>query len=239
MYVGFVLQAMGADFYPRLAAAVSDRERSNRLVNEQAHVNLLLAGPGVLATLTFAPLVVSAFYSRAFGDSVVLLRWLCLGATLRVITWPMGFIVVAGAMQTLFLALEAAYAVFYILAAWAGVRYLGLTGAGVAFLASYVFHGLLVYPVVRKVSGFRWSASNRRLVPLFLGVVGGVFCALQLLPGWLGTAVGTLAVLGSSVYSARALARLVSVERLPRAIRRLVPARWLSEHAERSGGASP
>jgi hypothetical protein len=30
----------------------------NRLVNEQAEVGLLLAGPGVIATLTFAPLVI-------------------------------------------------------------------------------------------------------------------------------------------------------------------------------------
>ena len=61
LYVGFILQAMGADFYPRLTAIVEDRAACNRLVNEQAEVSLLLAGPGILATLTFAPLVVSLF----------------------------------------------------------------------------------------------------------------------------------------------------------------------------------
>ena len=57
---------MGADFYPRLTAVADDHKECNRLVNEQAEVGLLLAGPGVIATLTFAPLVIWLFYSSAF-----------------------------------------------------------------------------------------------------------------------------------------------------------------------------
>ncbi len=67
LYVGFILQAMGVDFYPRLTASASDNPECNRLVNEQTLVGLLLAGPGVIATLTFAPLVIALFYSAKFG----------------------------------------------------------------------------------------------------------------------------------------------------------------------------
>ena len=35
LYAGFILQAMGADFYPRLTAVNNDNEACNRLVNEQ------------------------------------------------------------------------------------------------------------------------------------------------------------------------------------------------------------
>ncbi len=66
LYVGFILQAMGTDFYPRLVRVCSDHAQSTRVVNEQAHVSILLAAPGVLATLTFAPLVLTAFYSAEF-----------------------------------------------------------------------------------------------------------------------------------------------------------------------------
>ena len=45
LYVGFILQAMGADFYPRLTAVAKDNAECNRLVNEQAQISLLLAGP--------------------------------------------------------------------------------------------------------------------------------------------------------------------------------------------------
>ena len=103
-YVGFITQAMGADFYPRLTAVASDHKECNRLVNEQAEVGLLLAVPGVIATLTFAPLVIWLFYSSAFVPAVEILRWICLGMMLRVVSWPMGFILVAkGRTETLFL----------------------------------------------------------------------------------------------------------------------------------------
>jgi PST family polysaccharide transporter len=79
LYVGFILQAMGADFYPRLTASIHKHEDANRLVNEQTLIGLLLAGPGVVATLTFAPLVIAVLYSAKFAAAVTLLRWICLG----------------------------------------------------------------------------------------------------------------------------------------------------------------
>jgi antigen flippase len=89
LYVGFILQAMGADFYPRLTASAHNNAACNRLVNEQTRIGLLLAGPGVIATLTCAPLVLAMFYSSRFGAASGVLRWICLGVTLQVITWPM------------------------------------------------------------------------------------------------------------------------------------------------------
>ena len=83
LYVGFILQAMGADFYPRLTAHSKDNRACNRLVNEQARVGLLMAGPGVIATLTFAPLVIALFYTAKFGAAVGILRWICLGPRCR------------------------------------------------------------------------------------------------------------------------------------------------------------
>jgi antigen flippase len=221
-YIGLVLQAMGADFYPRLTGAVGNRTECNRLVNEQAQVSLLLAGPGVIATLTFAPLVVALLYSAKFYAAVPLLRWICLGATLQVITWPMGFIIVAKGRQSIFFWCELAYTGVYIALAWMGIRYFGLNGSGMAFFGSYVFHGVLIYPIVRWLTGFRWSASNRRVGLFFLSSIGLVFCSFYLLPFWASTAVGTLAALVSGIYSLRTLCKLVSLHRAPRFVQRLL-----------------
>jgi enterobacterial common antigen flippase len=213
---------MGADFYPRLTGAVGNRTDCNRLVNEQAQVSLLLAGPGVIATLTFAPLVIALLYSAKFYAAVPLLRWICLGATLQVITWPMGFIIVAKGRQSIFFWCELAYTGVYIALAWLCIRYFGLNGSGMAFFGSYVFHGLLIYPIVRRLTGFRWSASNRRVGVFFLGSIGLVFCSFYLLPFWASTVVGTLAALGSGIYSLRTLCKLVSLHRAPRFVQRVL-----------------
>ena len=68
LYVGFILQAMGADFYPRLTAVARDNAECNRLVNEQARVGMLLAGPGIVATLAFAPVVIALSTALTFSE---------------------------------------------------------------------------------------------------------------------------------------------------------------------------
>ena len=103
LYAGFILQAMGTDFYPRLTAVAQDHAQCNRLVNEQTQISILLAGPGLLATLTLAPLLMTVFYSPAFHQAADLLRWLSLGMMLRVVAWPMGFIMLAKGARWIFL----------------------------------------------------------------------------------------------------------------------------------------
>jgi enterobacterial common antigen flippase len=222
LYVGLILQAMGADFFPRLAGVATDHPECNRLVNEQALISLLLAGPGVLVTLSFAPLVIALLYSTKFYAAAEILRWICLGMTLRVITWPMGFILVAKGEQTLFMLTDFAWTAVHIGLAWVCVNSFGLSGAGMAFFGSYVFHGFLVYPIVRRLSGFRWSAANRRTGLLLLPSVALVFVGFYVLPLWLATGFGTLVACLSLVYSTRTLLRLVPLDRIPGPIRRLL-----------------
>jgi antigen flippase len=222
LYVGFILQAMSADFYPRLSAVANDDAECNRLVNEQALIGLLLAGPGVIATLTLAPLVIAFFYSAKFGAAVGVLRWICLGATLQVVTWPLGFIILAKARQDFFFLSELTWTVVATAMAWACIAKFGLNGAGIAFFLSYIFHGVLVYPIARRLSGFRWSADNRKAGLLFLTAIAMVFVGFYVLPFRLTVCFGILAATASSAYSIRMFSTLVPLEDIPLPVRRLV-----------------
>lgn len=225
LYIGMILQAMGADFYPRLTAVAKDNAECNRLVNEQAEVGLLLAGPGLLGTMTLAPLILTVFYSPEFEAAVTLLRWLCLGMMLRVISWPMGTIVLAKGRPKPFFWSEAAWAAVHVGLAWLLVGWTGLNGAGMAFFGSYLCHVALVFFIVRRMSGFAWSAANLRLGLLFLPAVGLVFAAFQWLPFWWATALGLGTTAGAGIFALRRMARLVSPDRMPRAARRMLE--WL------------
>jgi len=222
LYVGFILQAMSADFYPRLTASVHDHVTCNRLVNEQAYIGLLLGGPGVLATLSFAPLVITAFYTAKFYAAVQILRWLCLGTMLQVVSWPMGFIILAKGRQDLFLLSDFAWSIAYIGFAWIFIKAFGLNGVGIAFFASYIFHILLTYPIVKHLSGFRWSRESKRTGGLFLCAIASVFCGLYLLPYAWASGLGILSFFITSLYSLRILACLVPINRLPGPLRLLV-----------------
>jgi antigen flippase len=222
LYVGFILQAMGADFYPRLTARANDHVACNRLVNEQALVGLLLAGPGAIATLTFAPVIISVLYSAKFAAGVGMLRWICLGATLQVITWPMGFIIMAKAKAGLLVFCELTWAVVSVGLAWICVAAFGLKGAGIAFFGSYIFHVFLIYPIVHRLSGFRWSSANKQTGLLFLFLITVVFSGFYALPFLFAAGVGALALVLSGAYSIRVLLELVSFKEIPRSMRRLL-----------------
>jgi len=221
-YVGFITQAMGADFYPRLTAVASDHKECNRLVNEQAEVGLLLAGPGVIATLTFAPLVIWLFYSSAFSPAVEILRWICLGMMLRVASWPMAYILVAKGERRIYFWTELLSNGLFVFLVWAGLTIFGLNGSGIAFLGLYAAYLTGIYLVVSRLSGFRWSGTNLRLAAMFTPGIAAVFVSWYFLPYIVTAIIGVSLTVLSGIYSLKTLCTLVSLERLPRIAQRMI-----------------
>jgi antigen flippase len=222
LYVGFILQAMGTDFYPRLAGAIKDREECTRIVNEQTQVSLLMAGPGILATLTFSPLVVGLFYSFKFSAAIPILRWICLGMALRIITWPMGYIIIAKGAKKLFFLAEAAYTAVHLSLAWIWIGKFGMDGAGMAFCASYVFHGILVYPIVRHINGFSWSKENQRLGLSFVIGMSLVFGSFYWCSFTVATVFGTCVTLLNAFFSFQKLITLIGSLKIPAPVRKIL-----------------
>ncbi|ESR23050.1 O-antigen translocase [Lutibaculum baratangense] len=215
LYTTFVLQAMSADFYPRLTTVAGDNAACNRLVNEQAEISILLATPGVLATIALAPLVITIFYSTEFVGAVTLLRWLCLGMILRVVAWPMGFIVLAKGAQRAFFWTEVAATAVHVGMAALLVPVMGPDGAGAAFFILYAWHGALIYVVVRRLSNFRWSTRNRTLAVASVGAALLAFAISQVLPPWPTVGLVLPLAAASGIFSLRSLGQLFSPPPLP------------------------
>ncbi|MBN8716003.1 O-antigen translocase [Thermomonas sp.] len=203
-YLGFVLGAMGTDYYPRLTAAIRDPQAVNRLVNEQTEVALLLAGPAFLAMLALAPWIIGLLYSREFSEAVGILRWQVLGDVLKVAAWPLGFVILAaGDGRTFMLTESLAIGVFGLLVAW-GLPVFGVMSAGLAFLAMNAFLLPLVHWLARRRTGFRWQAGVRRRLGMLLAASALVAAA----GGWqplVGAAVGVPVALAVGMHG---LARL-------------------------------
>lgn len=219
IYAGFILQAMGTDFLPRLTAAAKNHTECNRLVNEQAEVSILLAGPGVLATLTLAPIVISVFYTPEFHPAINLLRWISLGMMLRIVSWPMGYIIIAKGARKAFFFADAAATIVNIGLAWLLVPVLGVTGAGVAFFGLYIWHSLFVYAIVRRLTGFSWSSVNLALGGIFFTASAAVFGSFALFSFWTATLFGVAVTLVCGLYAVRMLFRLLPQEILPNPLR--------------------
>lgn len=239
LYVSLVLQAMGADFYPRLVAVAKDPASSNRLINEQTQISVLLASAGVVATLVLAPYGLTLFYSDGFAAATETLRWVCLGMALRVVTWPMGYIVVARGEHRLFLVTELAWTVVNIGLSYVGVRLFGLPGTGIAYFLSYVFHAVLIYAIARRLNGYRMASMSLRMITSYSLLIGVCFAAFELLPpGW-AWPLGGAALLAACAGSLRQLRRLVPAHVLPEALRWLLPVLGDGKLADRPSATRP
>jgi enterobacterial common antigen flippase len=175
MYVGVVLSAMGTDFYPRLTAVVEDRPASNRLINEQTEMGVLITLPGVLATIVLAPWILQLVYSREFIPATDVIRWQILGVALKVVSWPLGFIALAKGRGGLFIAIETSFAVVQIALLYFCIQWWGFEGAGVAMFLFYVLYAIGIFLIARVLTGFSWTSSSQRSLLLAVLICGGVF----------------------------------------------------------------
>ncbi len=81
---------------------------------------------------------------------------------------------------------------------------------------------LLIYGVVRRVSGFRWAKANQRIGLLFALMVGGVFAGWYVLPRMAAAVLGVMATILAGIYSLKMLCNLVPLEHLPRLAQRVL-----------------
>lgn len=163
-YIGFVLAAMGADYYPRLTGVIHDHNAATRLVNEQTEIALLLSAPVFLAMIGLTPWVIHFLYSSEFLPAVDVLRWQILGDVLKIASWPLGFVVLAaGAGKTFFwtetlvlLLMGGLIAVF--------LPSVGLQITGIAFLGCYIVYLPMIYILAKHRINFAWSRSIFKLI---------------------------------------------------------------------------
>jgi PST family polysaccharide transporter len=198
-YVSFVLMAMGTDYYPRLTGVIHDHKAAGRLVNEQTEVATLLSAPVFIAMMAVAPWVIHLLYAASFTPAIEILRWQVLGDVLKVVSWPLGFLIVAAGDGKTYFSTET----FTWLVPTGLITGLapdvGLQITGIAYLAMYALYLPLVYWLAWRRIGFRWSRSVLIMSVVTLAICVGVdiFTALT---RW-GMLVGCVAAVAFAVYS--------------------------------------
>ncbi|GAB5517431.1 O-antigen translocase [Rhodopirellula baltica] len=205
MFVQFVLQAMGADFYPRLTAVSEDHAEMRRLINEQTEVGLLLAFPGLLATLALAPWMITLFYTSEFGPAAEMLKWFVIGCLAKVLSFPLGYALIAQGQGKTFVATESFFNLFHLLAAMVLIRHIGILGAAVAFAALYTLCCFTLLSLTRFTIGFSWTREVISQLA-WMAPLAAVFFASELLLSPEYTAMlGCTATLGAGIICLRKL----------------------------------
>ncbi len=206
LFVGFVLNAMAMDFFPRLSSISSDNQAVTRLVNEQIEVGVLLSLPGLIATLAFAPVILQLFYTPEFAPAATLLSGLFLGCFAQVVGWPLGFVARAKGAARWVALTECSLIALHLGAILLLLPRLGLIGVAVAFTFFYVCYILVMWLVAHHLSGFRWSRGAIRIVGASLLLILLAYLPNRLLPEVPALLVGAVLSVAAALFSARGVA---------------------------------
>jgi antigen flippase len=211
LYATFVLNAMGADYYPRLTAVAHDQHRLVPIVNQQAEIALLLATPGIVGTLAFAPLVINLLYSPAYATAYGVMRWLILGVFLRLVSWPLGYILLAKGAAVLFLVTEIAHQVINVILVYSLLGPFGLPGVGAASAVLYIVHAVVMVAIAKLSYGFRYSRIYLPLATTCLALTLGAFFLPVIFSAWIRYSVGVILSLVACVVCGAILRRLMGL----------------------------
>jgi O-antigen/teichoic acid export membrane protein len=210
-YVGLILGAMAADYYPRLSAVNQDKVQVCKLVNEQTEITLLLAGPLIVGMICFMDVVVWLFYSEKFGQSINILLWQSLGNLLKVISWPMGLVLLAKSRGGYFVFTELLWNTLFLITIWLLWDYSTIESAGIAFLISYLILTGVIYASCKRICEFTWSRKNIQFILTYtsLSLLAFVNTKYHRLPYWQIYGIGLL--VASMFYSYREMKQIINI----------------------------
>ncbi|MDB4279362.1 O-antigen translocase [Paraglaciecola sp.] len=214
-YVGFVLNAMAMDYFPRLTTTIGDPQRAGKLVNEQTEMGLLLAGPALLAMITFAPWVIQLLYAESFSPAAQLLSWQVLGDILKVASWPMSYIFLAAGRSRTYIGTQIIWSGAYLGTFIPGVSEWGLVMAGAGFAVGHLCFFAVTVIVAKRFIGFRLSRRNM-VCTLLLLLAGGLTIYMTSVSAIASYSLGSCATVLFGLYSLHRLNHLIDLTGLLR-----------------------
>jgi O-antigen/teichoic acid export membrane protein len=103
----------------------------------------------ILGTLAMVPLLVPLVYSLKFRPTVEILEWHLRGDLFKFASWTMAFALLARCGSSVYFLTESIGGIATLVTTWLAVRWLGLSGLGVSFVATYIICYLAVWVIIR------------------------------------------------------------------------------------------
>jgi O-antigen/teichoic acid export membrane protein len=218
VYLGVILNAMLADFYPRLSAVSQNDEIVKRLTNEQGEVALFLGVPMIVGFMVFISIIIKLLYSSAFLAAIPILMWQLVNGFFTLLAWPPGTIFLAKGKGMYLPIYEGLWSLFYIAIIYFGWQYFTLEILGIASLIAGFIRLIVVYLLVVKLFNFRWSFSIKKDIAIYaLMVLSSLFILIYRKGQW-QLIFGIVVFLLCGIYSYFKLRRIINFREVTYAV---------------------
>jgi PST family polysaccharide transporter len=183
LYINVLLNAMLADYFPRLSQFSDDDIHSNKLINEQLEINLLIGTPMLVIMLTLGGTAISLLYSNLFLKALPVFQWQIYSSFLTLIGWPLGVLYLARNKNKYMLISELIKQILYILIIYFFWVYTGFNILGIAFFVSMLITLIFVIYSVEKISSFKFESRNVKNIIILFFLISAVFANLFIFEG--------------------------------------------------------
>lgn len=198
-YAGMVFTAMDTDYYPRLSSVNGDTSRESLLANRQMEVSLLLIAPMLIALIIALPLLIPLLFSNRFSPIVPMAQVAVLAMIFKSVTLPLAYLPLARGDSKIYMALELAYDVFWVILLILGFSSFGLYGTGLALVAVHIIDLAMIFTIAHIHYGFRVQPRVVGEFCVLLAMGLAVYLAIVFVQTlWLALAV-EIAILALSV----------------------------------------
>lgn len=162
VFINFILNAMATEYYPRLSASVNNKQEIKKIVNDQTEIAVILATPGLIATIGLAPWIIQIFYTKEFEPSIILLQLFVIGCFGRVLSWPISYQMLATGNEKTFFLIELGEKALHATLMYSFLMIFGLNGMGLAFICVFIYYVPAMYKASNSLSQFSWSHDTKK-----------------------------------------------------------------------------
>ncbi|MCZ4224374.1 O-antigen translocase [Pedobacter rhodius] len=214
VYINVLLHAMLADYFPRLTMLQNDNQASNKLINQQLEVTLLIGTPMLIGMIVMAPIGLNILYSASFDVAVPILRWQMAGSFFTLLSWPLGVLYLSKNEGWYCVISESLRQLFYISFVYFAWKYFGFNSLGIGFLLAGVVNVIFVYFSLKKISGFKFSLINIKFIIIFGTAVISILSLCLLFNGWLTYLFSFGVVLLFTIFCFKKLDQLIGIKQI-------------------------
>ena len=214
IYLGIVLNAMLADFFPRLSGIIGDRASANRLINEQIEVALLVASPLLVSLIAFAELIITLLYSSSFSDAPLLLQWQMVGSFFVLVSWPLGVSFLAKGKGLLNVLTDGTWSLIYLVIVYFGWDYFGFVVLGLSYVVSSFVKVFIVFCLKFQFDDFSFSRENIKYMIVYGVIIGLMFLNVHLIDNWMRFVLNGFLIILSIFYSYNRVVRILGLNDL-------------------------
>lgn len=200
-YMGIILVAIAADYFPRLASVAKDNKLCKKAMNQQAEIALLLLSPLIIIFIVFIHWIVILMYSSKFSEIDLMIQWASIGLLFKAASWVIAYVFLAKGAGKLYFLNELISAIYITILNLLGYKFLGLEGLGISFLIGYIMYFIQVLVLTKLKYNFSFDYAFKRilLISLFFSTIA--LLTIKFMPNAYSLVTGIVVLIITIYYS--------------------------------------